>query len=34
VTSTRTRILKPVMAKKTWEMVSDYAEPKATAAAK
>ncbi len=32
VTSTRTRILKPVMAKKTWEKVADYAEPKAAAA--
>ena len=28
VTSTRTRILKPVMDKKTWEKVADYAEPK------
>jgi ABC-type branched-subunit amino acid transport system substrate-binding protein len=32
VTSTRTRILKPVMATKTWEKVADYAEPKASAA--
>ena len=29
VTSTRTRILKPVMVKKTWEKVADFAEPKA-----
>ena len=32
VTSTRTRILKPVMDKKTWEKVTDFAEPKAMAA--
>jgi ABC-type branched-subunit amino acid transport system substrate-binding protein len=32
VTSTRTRILKPVMDKKTWEQVADYAEPAALAA--
>ena len=32
VTSTRTRILKPVMDKKSWEKVADYAEPKALAA--
>jgi ABC-type branched-subunit amino acid transport system substrate-binding protein len=29
VTSTRTRILKPVMDKKTWEQVAGYAEPAA-----
>jgi len=29
VTSTRTRILKPKMAEKTWEKVADFAEPKA-----
>ncbi len=32
VTSTRTRILKPVMDKKTWEQVAEFAEPKAAAA--
>lgn len=32
MTSTRTRILKPVMDKKTWEQVADFAEPKALAA--
>lgn len=31
VTSTKTRILKPVMDKKTWEKVADFAEPKALA---
>src|SRR5690606_3153506 len=29
VTSTRTRILKPVMDKKTWEQVAEFAEPAA-----
>lgn len=29
LTSTRTRILKPVVDKKTWEVVAPYAEPKA-----
>lgn len=29
VTSTKTRILRPVMDKKTWEKVADYADPKA-----
>jgi ABC-type branched-subunit amino acid transport system substrate-binding protein len=32
VTSTRTRILKPVMDKKSWELVADHAEPQALAA--
>ena len=31
VTSTRTRILKPVMEKRTWEKVADFADPKALA---
>ena len=31
VTSTRTRILKPVMDQKTWEQVADFAEPAALA---
>lgn len=29
VTTTKTRILRPVMDKKTWEKVADYADPKA-----
>jgi hypothetical protein len=29
VTSTRTRILKPKLAEKTWEKVADFAEPAA-----